>query len=151
MLILQDVRFLFGCAKYFACFSKLLPVKKLKVILWKDRKLQLLSIVGCQDISKNGPHSETMFLPQFTASANVTWKTIVFLNFDLWYANTDLFLTKDDHHHEPYSSLFCMLVTMYAMVKNLSFLLLHITVYFFFFFFSLISWTLNYKLKTGWT
>ena len=33
LLIFQDVRLLFGCAKYFACFSKLLPVKRLKVIL----------------------------------------------------------------------------------------------------------------------
>ena len=45
LLILQDVRFLFGCAKYFAYFSKLFPVKRLKVILRK-KKLQLLTHDG---------------------------------------------------------------------------------------------------------
>ena len=70
-----------GCAKYFGCFSKLLPMKRLKVILWKDRKIQLLNIFRCQDIPKNGLHSEIMFPPQFATSVKVTWKTIVFLKF----------------------------------------------------------------------
>ena len=46
------------CAKNYACFSKLLPVRRLKVIILKDRKLQLLSIFRCQDIPKYGLHSK---------------------------------------------------------------------------------------------
>ena len=84
MLTLQDVRFLFGCAKYFTCFGKILRVKRLKVILWKDKKLQVLNIFRCQDIPKNGLHNENMFPPQFTTSLKVTWKTITFLKF--WLA-----------------------------------------------------------------
>ena len=43
----------------------------------KRQKLQLLSNFLCQDISKNGLHSEIMLTPQ------VPWKTVVFLKFGL--------------------------------------------------------------------
>ena len=81
MLILQDIKILFGHAKYFSCFSKFLPVITFKVILLKDRKLQLLSIFRYQDIPKNGLHSEIISLPHSTTSLKVTWKTIIFLKF----------------------------------------------------------------------
>ena len=119
LLILQDVRFLFRCEKYFAYFSKLLPVKRLKVILRK-RKLQLLthdvgryhietsplicsanqwtdfsmitasvlkelSILRCQDIPKNGLHSEITFRPQFTTTLKVTWKITFFKFWHVMY------------------------------------------------------------------
>ena len=54
MLILYHVKFLFGYAKYCACFSKFLTIKRLEVILLKDKKIQLLSIFCWQDIPKNG-------------------------------------------------------------------------------------------------
>ena len=138
--ILQDDRFLFGYAKYFACFIKLFPVKKLKVILWKNRKLQLLSIFRCQDIPKIGLHSTIMFPLQFTTSWKVTWKTIAFLKFQLVMYKQWFILTKD-HQHDVYSSLFYMLVRMYAMVKGFSFTWLFITVHF-------LSYLLNAKLYT---
>ena len=75
--------FLFGCAKYFACFSKFLPVKRLMVILWKDRKLQVFTIFRCQDISKNGLHSEIMLTLQSTTSLKATWKIIA--PFKFWF------------------------------------------------------------------
>ena len=58
-LILQDVRFSFGCTKYCAGFSKFLLMKRLKITL-KGRKFQLLRIFRCQDIPKNGLHSEIL-------------------------------------------------------------------------------------------
>ena len=60
LLIPQDVRFLFECAKYCACFSKFLPAKRLKVILLKDRKSQILNIFRCQGVPKNGLYTETV-------------------------------------------------------------------------------------------
>ena len=60
MLIPQDVKFLFEGAKYCACFSKFLPVKRLKVILLKDRKSQILNIFRCQGVPKNGLYTETV-------------------------------------------------------------------------------------------
>ena len=77
----------------------------------------------------------------------VTWKAVIFLNFWLVMYKYLFILTKDHHHHEPYSSLFYMLARMYAMVKDFSFTLLYITMHFFW----VISWTLNYTLKTEWT
>ena len=55
--------------------------KRLKIILWKETKLWLLSIFRCQDVSKNGLHSEIMLPSQLTASLKVAWKTIAFLKF----------------------------------------------------------------------
>ena len=78
MLILQDVRFLFECAKCFACFSKLLLVTRLKVVLLKDRKLQVLSVFCFQDIPKKELHSKIMSPPYSTTSLKVTWSTIIF-------------------------------------------------------------------------
>ena len=56
-------------------------LKRLKIILWKETKLWLLSIFRCQDVSKNGLHSEMMLPSQLTASLKVAWKTIASLKF----------------------------------------------------------------------
>ena len=59
--------------------SKLLPMKRLKVILLKNRKLQVLSIFRCQDILKNELHTEIMSPPHSTTSLKITCKIIIFL------------------------------------------------------------------------
>ena len=74
--------FIWECeVRSFACFSKLLPVKRVKVKFWKNRKFQLLSIFRCQDIAKNVLHSKIMFLPQLAAGLKVTWETNLFFKF----------------------------------------------------------------------
>ena len=85
MLIPQDVRFLFECAKYCACFSKFLPVKRLKVILLKDRKSQILNIFRCQGVPKNRLYTETVsplqsipaFAPQLFLSLSLSYSDMI--------------------------------------------------------------------------
>ena len=68
LLIPQDVRFLFGCAKYCACFSKLFYEKVKGNII----KRQETSAFKPFSLPKNGLHGEIMFPPQFTTSLKVT-------------------------------------------------------------------------------
>ena len=109
------------CLHYFACFSKLLSVKKLMVVLWKDRKPHLLSNFLGQDVSKNG-HSKIMFTSQFTTIQKVTWKAIVFLKpwlvitkFKFTFTFTLLHITV---HFFEFSEKFFKLMSLYLLRKG---------------------------------
>ena len=90
-------------------------------------------------------HEEKLNLFLFQVITLSTSKTIMFLKF--WHVIYKVWFiwTKDHHHYEPFTSLFCMLFRMYEMVKDFSCtLLLYNSAYFW-----VISWTLNYTLKLG--
>ena len=156
-LILQVVIFLCGCAKYFACFS--LPVKRLKVILWKDRKLQLLTLSwrrplsyrnqsnnllrnGLVSIWKNGLHSEIIFPPQFTTSLKSYLETCYILKFLTCNVQIIIYFNKGS------SSSRAILKSILHVTKNVCHgegLLIHVTVYNSAFF------ELSLARYTGWT
>ena len=92
-----------------------------KVILLKDRKLQLWSIFHCQDILKNRLLSEIMF----PSNPVTSWKFWLVM-YKEWFV-----LKKDHYHHEKFSSLMYMLFRKYNMVRDFSCKLMYMTVYIF--------------------
>ena len=105
--------------KLFCLFQQFLACEK--VILLKDRKLQLWSIFHCQDILKNRPLSEIMF----PSNSVTSWKFWLVM-YKEWFV-----LKKDHYHHEKFSSLMYMLFRKYNMVRDFSCKLMYMTVYIF--------------------
>ena len=52
-------------------------MKRLKVILLKDRKFQFLSIFRCQDIRKNRLHSEIIPPPHCTLTPPLSYSDVI--------------------------------------------------------------------------
>ena len=72
-------------------------MERLKVILLKDRKLQLLNIFCCQDIPKMG---------------RIVKSSALYKEWFIW--------TKFNQNHEPFASLFYMLFRMHDKDKDFS-------------------------------
>ena len=127
-LILQDVRSLFGCARYFACFNKLLPVKRLKVILSmkKDKTSPLKHFLFLRYSKKQTAQRNRVPSPIHDQSKNYQEKCCFYKIFTC-NIQIMIYFLKKYQHPAPYSSLFSMLVRMYLIVNDFSFQLLNMT------------------------
>ena len=133
---------LIWACKVFCLFQQTFSCEKVKVILWKDRELQLLSIFRCQDIPKTGLHSQIMFPHQFTTSVKVTWKTITFIKFWLvmykyWFIFNKAMIIITSHI-QIYFTCYSEFTPWWRTYT------VHNSVFFFFF----LSYLLNAKLYT---